>query len=78
MAAAAVAMMVSISARSAALSVMSAAARLSSTWRAWRAPTMATCTAGLANVQAIASWLTVMPRSAANFSSAATAARLRR
>ena len=48
------AMILSIAARSASLSETSAAARLSLTWFGCRAPTMATCTAGLASVQAMA------------------------
>ena len=59
-------------------SLMSAAAMASSMWAALRVPTMATSTAGLASVQATASWLRLMPNSSrASRSSAATAARLR-
>ena len=46
--------------------------------RALRAPTIATCTPGVASVQAMANWLTEMPRRSPSSVSRSTTARLRR
>ena len=71
-------MMFSISRRSSSERSNSAAGAVPSIWSGLLAPTIAISTAGLASVQATASWATVWPRSSANFFSSSTVSRFLR